>query len=169
MLRPFLATFAALAAIAFHAPAMAQDGLTDAEVSGAIEQLGLEGERTQVGGVSQWKATVTSTEGQPYEFYIQPNLCDAATERCKVFYLYANFAPGSTVDDALVRRAIAYNERNLFGRVFVRDDVIGIDYTVAVDGNADADYFARRLADFPTIMANFITMMRTGSAAPAAR
>ena len=150
--------FAALAAFAVAAPAaaFAADGLTDREVTVILTDKGFEPEYDPSESGTNWSGKYATPAGGSINFTVRPFNCDDDTGRCKLFTVFASFDMDDGVSDEMMKALNHFNDTALRGRAYARENSVGVDFVVIVDGEAGAEYFKRRLDEFGVILDDFM-------------
>jgi hypothetical protein len=146
-------------AAAIAAPAHADGGLTDEQVTGALAAAGFSPETGSEDTGTYWTGMITTPGGSEIAFYLRPYDCSEAPKRCNMFNIFANFGLDDEVSDEQMTRVNSYNDTYMRGRAFARPKEVGVDYVVIVDGDLGPSYFERRIGEFPEIVGDFIDTM----------
>jgi len=146
-------------ALAVASPAHADGGLTDDQVTGALENQGFEPELASEDAGSFWTGQFTTSGGMEVSFVVRPYNCVSETGRCSTFNLFANFNADEASSSDMRDKLNHYNDTYMLGRGFALSNAVGVDYVVIVDGDLGTAFFERRIAEFPDIVADFLKVV----------
>lgn len=160
-----IAMLAIAVALWLASPAHADEGLTRDQLAAAMAAAGFKMDKGEGTAGAYWTGTLTTPadrigeQSKTIKFDVFSYNCPATGEDpCSNFTLVANFPFDGTVSEELKQAVNEFNKSSVLGRAYYTDEAACVDYVVIVDGDLGPSYFERRIAVFPELIDEFLSL-----------